>query len=139
MYQIWRLPYFYAPDIQGQNAPKPIVDMHGDIEEYEDIPAAQAVIDELQDGVYILEHNEHSAPDLIIVDDVTGDYVYSGRNFDMSNYDWDGWDDPDNAYVCACPTSDGDACGECGNCIERMINQDRTYIRSRMENSINES
>lgn len=106
-YQIATLPHYYAPDIQGQEKPRI------DDEMYDTIDEAKAAIAELEDGIYYLDHNESGRPTYVVVDDVTADYIASGRNEDMSNYDWE------NAKC---------GCGECSTCFDMMIGQDRDCL-----------
>jgi len=115
MYAISVLRNVYQPDIQGESQPGFHNDFHGNIVEFETIEEAKSEIAEWESDRVVLSHNEYSAPDYIIVSDVTADYIQSGRNSDMSNYDWDGAE-------CEC--------GECQKCFAMMISQDRDYIRS---------
>ena len=102
-YAIATIPNYYMPDIQGNNA------------------EAQSAIDELEDETYCLSHGEAGRPEYVIVDDCVADYIDGGRNSDGSNYDWDDND---------CDKNNGDCCGECQQCIEMMIDQDREYVKA---------
>lgn len=108
-YQIVTIPNYYEPDIQGKNAVK-ISD-----EIYDSIADAKERIEELEDGTYCLANGEAGRPDYYVVESVDADYIASGRNEDMGNYDW----------------TDADCdCGECNACCGMMIDQDRDYVQS---------
>lgn len=107
-YKIAVLRYAYQPDIAGLER------VHFINEEFETVEEAKEFIAELDNEVYILQHNEYSRPDYVVVDEVTANWVESGRNGDLSNYDWS------NAEC---------TCGECNKCIATMIGQDRAYVR----------
>lgn len=118
MFAIAILKNVYTPDIQGESQPRFYSDDHGEIIYFDTTAEAKAQIAEWQNDRIVLSHNEHSAPDYVIVNDVTADYIRDGRNQDMSNYDWDHAD-------CHC--------GNCQTCFAMMINQDRRYIRTHAE------
>ncbi|MEM4658358.1 MAG: hypothetical protein QXX77_08065 [Candidatus Methanosuratincola sp.] len=107
-YKIAVLRYAYQPDTGGLER------VYFLDEEFETVEEAKEFIAELDNEVYILQHNEYSRPDYLVVDDVTADWIMSGRNSDLSNYDW----------------SDTECtCGECSKCIVTIIDQDRAYVR----------
>lgn len=93
----------------------------GDIAVY-NLQAAKDELADLHNCVYWTSHGEMGRPEYIILEAADADYLSSGRNMDMGNYDWDD---------CACQHADeaGDPCGECNNCIGCMANQDRDYVR----------
>jgi len=106
VYNVEETPTFYrADDRQG-----------GDPEFFENCAAAQEVVGDLDDVPYVTSNGESGRPDYYIVSDIVADYIESGRNSDMGNYDWDN---------CPCPD---ECCGECAVCQEYMIDQDRSYI-----------
>jgi hypothetical protein len=86
---------------------------------YDTIEEAQEIIDDMEADDYVLSHNEAGRPDYYIVDDNDADYVATGRGGDESNYDWSD---------CSCTRNNGDCCGECDECIDIEIEQDREYI-----------
>jgi hypothetical protein len=93
---------------------------HTEYVTYDRIEEAQAVIDDLESDVYVLDHNEAGRPDYYIVDDGVAEYIATGRGYDGSNYNWDD---------CDCD------CGDCDECLALMIDQDRQYI---IDNAISE-
>ena len=106
VYNVEETPTFYrADDRQG-----------GDPEYYDTISEAQGAVDEMLDQPYMTRNNEAGRPCYYIVSDIVADYMESGRNGDMGNYDWD---------TCDCPD---ECCGECTVCHEYMVEQDRSYI-----------
>lgn len=109
MYKIAILRHAYYPDLQGLET---VRFAEG---EFETVDDAIATVREMDGDIYIMEHGESGRPTLIVVDDVDADYVASGRNQDGSNYDW---------TVAECE------CGECAECLDMMIHQDRAYLRS---------
>lgn len=109
-YQIAEMPYYYTPDIQGRNRPEILSEI------YDSVEKAENEISSWNNQVYILHHGEYSRPDYCILTVADAEYISSGRNFDMSNYDW-------NDAVCVC--------GECNNCLAEMIEQDRQFIYDR--------
>ena len=117
------LPNYYGPDIQGNNAVNFLTtdDSNASMILYDTIDEAQDAIDELEDDTYYLSHGEAGRPEYVIVEDGVADYISDGRNGDMSNYRWDEND---------CKKNNGDCCGECPECIEMMIDQDRDYINN---------
>lgn len=114
-YQIVTLKHYYQPDLQGKEQPS------FNDEYYDTVADAEKVARKLNDETYYLDHNESGRPDYAIVNERDAEYIRSGRNEDMSNYDWDGAE---------CD------CGECRTCFEMMIIQDRDYIRSNAEKVI---
>lgn len=67
-----------------------------------------------KDAVYYTSHGESGCPTYLVVDDVSADYVISGRGGDISNYNWE----------------DADCdCGECSACFAMMIAQDRAFLQ----------
>ena len=114
MYKIAVLLDAYQPDIQGDE--QPVIRE----ETYDTIDEARAIVDAEMDEPLYYEHNIYGRT-LYVIDDVTADYITGGRNADGSNYDWD-----NNA----CRRDDGEACGECNECIRMMIDQDREYIKT---------
>ena len=89
---------------------------------YDSIADARDVIDEMDSETFTLDHNESNRPTYHIVDDNTADYMATGRNYDMSNYDWD-------KSTCT-QGDDNSPCGECDDCLEYMLNADIEYIES---------
>ena len=117
-YRIAVLHDCYTPDLQGQRRPV----IKGDV--YDTVDDARAEITRLTDGPLYIDNNIYGVT-YLVVNDVTADYIESGRNGDMSNYDWDNND---------CTSSDqGQCCGECRDCITMMIDQDRECIRQNAE------
>lgn len=86
---------------------------HVPIYYYDTIDEAKSAIEEEEDGIYVTNNNEAGAPEYIIVEESIADYINSGRDGDMGAYNWDDCD-----------------CGECNDCIQLMIDQDRDYIRA---------
>ena len=86
---------------------------------YDTIEDAEELISEWNDDTYVLAHNEAGRPSYYIVDDNIASYIASGRNSDGSNYDWSS---------CSCTRNNGECCGECDECLELMVYQDRQYI-----------
>ena len=113
MYNIAILHHCYQPDLQGDGQPSWHECNGNDLVTYNTVQDAQDQIDDWDDDIYVTDHNEIGRPTYVIISDMTADYIRSGRNQDMSNYDWD------NA---ACD------CGECDECMSMMIEQDREYI-----------
>ncbi len=113
MYEIAILGHYYHPDLQGKETPRIHCDERNNPIEYDSLEDARAVIDEWNDDVYILSHNESGRPTYLIVANVDGDYIHDGRNGDLSNYDWDD---------ASC------TCGECNTCFQMCIAQDREYL-----------
>lgn len=105
--RIAKLGNFYLPDLQGDNSVKILGD------NFDTIKEAENEIDELESGIYQLSNNEAGRPDYYIIDDNDADYLETGRNYDLSNYDWE------NAEC---------DCGECNKCISMMIEQDRQFV-----------
>lgn len=117
----------YQPDMQGLGAVHfEMDDNQRNINLYS-LDDAKARIEELDGDVYVTTNGEAGRPDYYIVDEVTADYIETGRNSDMSDYDWD--NDP-----CTSHDNDGNACGECKECIDMMINQDRQLVQSNAVN-----
>lgn len=81
---------------------------------YDSYKEAKKIINMLDNEIYVLSNNEYSRPEYYIIDDITADWIKSGRNEDMSNYDWD-------EAKCVC--------GECSICIKMMNEQDREYVK----------
>jgi hypothetical protein len=119
-YQIAILRHTYMPDLQSDRSPRIYSDSHNVPIEYDTADAAKTQIAEWEGEVYITSHNESGRPTYLVVESVDGDYIHNGRNGDLSNYDWDGWQD-----FCS---RDDDACGECSGCTKHMIDQDREYL-----------
>jgi len=108
-YQEVRTPKFVEEDGRG-----------GSILYFETIEEAREWIKEAESEVYVLEHNEYMSPEYIIVEDIVAEFIRSGRNQDLSNYDWSG---------CVCTKGpDGEPCGECNECFSHMAALDRDYI-----------
>lgn len=108
------LRHAYHPDLQSMEQPKVLCEDGTDTPvDYETLEDAIAEVNERNGETYYLSHNESGRPTYVVVDDVDAEYVRSGRNGDMSNYDWD--------------NADCD-CGECNECCEMMIGQDREYL-----------
>lgn len=108
------LKHAYHPDLQGMEQPEIYCEENTDIPvDFETLEEAKAQIEKWNDETYYLSHNESGRPTYLVVENVDADYVRSGRNQDMSNYDWD----------------DADCeCGECNVCCSMMIGQDREYL-----------
>lgn len=87
---------------------------------YLSVSEAKSVIEELDDTVYVLEHDEMSRPEYYVVDYYLKDYI-PGRECDGSNYSWDDHD--------SCIQGEDEACGECNECYKYMTWQDVEYIR----------
>lgn len=119
MYSIAILRNVYKPDLQCESQPSFYTDFHGDIVEFETAEDAKSKIREWKSDRVVLSHNEYSTPDYIVVSNLTAEYIQSGRNGDMSNYNWD---------------EAGCECGECQDCFEMMIAQDRAYILQKKDN-----
>ena len=106
----------YYPDIQGKSA---VTFVHTEndqnINYFDSIEEAVEEKEKLESETYLLSNNEAGRPEYYIVNDNVGDYILSGRNYDMSNYNW-------NDANCDC--------GECFKCFQMMIDQDRSYIKS---------
>lgn len=107
-YKIVELKNTYTPDLQGDRQPI-VLD-----EAYENYTDTQDAVYELDHEVYVTSNNEADRPDYLIVEEIDADYVEDGRNMDMGNYNWS--------------ESECD-CGECSDCCEMMISQDRAYLR----------
>jgi hypothetical protein len=122
-YMIAILRNVYQPDLSGLGTVRFYHEEPNDQhhpEYYSTIEDAQEQIDMLEDDSYYTCNGEAGAPEYIIVDDDIGDYILDGRNGDLSNYDWSD---------CGCERGDdNDCCGECQECLEYMIDQDRQYI-----------
>ena len=121
MYRIAMLREAYLPDLQGMRRPI-IID-----EAYETLADAHAAVAALDAEVYVTTNGESGRPAYLIIDDVAADWVEGGRNQDASNYNWD--DDR------ACTNT----CGECNECIDMMIRQDRRYLRMSQINARGET
>lgn len=124
-YAIAILGEFYAPDIRGERTVRFVTDA----DKY-DLPVlfdtaedAKSRIDDLEEDVYYLAHNEAGRPEYVILSESIADHIRTGRGGDQSNYDWD-------AHQCDQMDSDGNACGECSACIDMMIDQDRGMVRA---------
>lgn len=114
-YQIAKLPNYHS-NLQGNNRVRIFTNLFDTIEE------AQTFISRIEDGVYLLDHNEHSRPDYYIVEDTVARYIDTGRDQDLGNYEWE-------SAKCTC--------GVCDTCCEMLIQQDREYIV--MHNALTES
>ena len=81
--------------------------------EYDTLADAITRRDELAEALYVTGSHEAGRPEYVILDDTDAEYLRSGRNGDMSNYDW----------------ADADCeCGDCRECREMMQEQDRDWI-----------
>jgi len=119
-YTVAVLPEYYWPDVQGRNSVGIIADDDGQTVYYDSVADAAAAITELRRKKYVLANGEAARPSYYILSDTDGDYIASGRNGDMGNYDWDD---------CGCDRGDdGDCCGDCNCCSNYMINLDRQYV-----------
>lgn len=119
-YMIAKLNNVYMPDLQCLGSVRFVQRDDGqDAEYFETLGDAKTKLAELNHETYVTVNGESDRPDYYIVDDNAGDWINSGRNGDLSNYDWDG---------CDCDKNDGDCCGECSDCISHIIEQDRQYI-----------
>jgi hypothetical protein len=86
---------------------------------------ARERVAELDGEVYVTDNGEAGRPEYVIVEDGIADYISSGRNMDLSNYDWDD---------CSCKAGDeGQCCGECNECLQLQYDQDEQYIRDNQE------
>lgn len=127
-YAIAVLRQAYQPDLQNLEQVYFIKiegDQHDNLEIFDNLDDAEEMIDVLDSEIYVTTNGESGRPEYFIVEEDTADYIMSGRNSDMSNYNWDD---------CDCDKNDGDCCGECEICNDYMIYQDRIYIKN---NSIN--
>ena len=79
---------------------------------------AQEAIYKIRAEIYVLAHNESNSPTYYIVNENTAEYITTGRNSDMSNYDWDDWN---------CD------CGECDECLEFMLKEDIQLVKNEAE------
>ena len=104
----------YSPDIQGHGAVDFLRSQDGrdDVEAYA-LEEARDMVGELDNEVYYTSSGESGRPDYVVVSYDDAMWISEGRNSDMGNYDWEG--------------SDCD-CGDCRNCTEMMIAQDRDYV-----------
>jgi hypothetical protein len=82
---------------------------------------AQDAIDEIYETDYCTGQNEIGRPDYYIIDEDDADFIRSGRDGDLSRYDWDD---------STCHRNNGNACGECDECVDYIIAADRQYIVS---------
>lgn len=103
----------YQPDLQGLEAPK-FYEVDDKIIDFDSADEAFAKVGELDDAVYYTSHGESGRPKYLVVDDVSANYIISGRGGDMGNYNWD--------------SADCD-CGECSTCFAMMIDQDRDFLK----------
>jgi hypothetical protein len=117
-YQIVVVPNFFDPDIQGNNRPTFLCrdGRRGDEELlFDSIADAKDLIMELEDGTYCLANGEAGRPEYYIVE-----AGYDISHGDQGNYDWSDND---------CTNGDDETCcGECSECIEMMIDQDRERV-----------
>lgn len=114
MYYVAILKNVHQPDVQGERAVSWL--RHEGTDEaiaYDSIDEAQLAIAEIDGGIYVLGHNEYARPNYRVVDAGVYGYVSSGRNQDGGNYDW---------------PEDHCGCGECRDCCDLMLDQDREYI-----------
>lgn len=81
--------------------------------EYDTLAAARRRRDELDAERYVTHSYEAGRPEYVILDDTDAEYIRSGRNGDMSNYEWED---------ASCE------CGDCRDCREMMQEQDRDWI-----------
>ena len=96
-------PYFYRENLFGK---------------YDKMSYKEAMekIEGIDREVYVLENNEYRRPSYIIVDSISAGWVDSGRDGEMSNYDW---------YDSECN------CGECRICTEMKNSQDIEYLKTK--------
>lgn len=107
-YRIAILKHYYHGSLGVNNAPRIAEEI------FETIEATQATIDELENEVYTLDHNESERPDYYVIDANSADYIIDGRDGDFSNYNWD------NANC---------DCGNCDDCFAMMADQDREFVK----------
>ena len=108
------LKHGYHPDLTGIEQPRFELDHNGNPREFE-LDEAKRIIEQWENEPYVLSHGESGRPTYLIVESIDGNNIYSGRNGDMSTYDW-----PDDMNC--------NACGECTACMQLMIDQDRDYL-----------
>ena len=115
-YKIVALPDFFLPDIQGRNRPVVVRSDETGAERYFDtLDGAREAKGELESGRYDCRNGEAGRPEYHIVE---ADFVIGHE--DGGNYDWDD---------CDCTAGeDGEACGECNECLALMIEQDRDMV-----------
>ena len=103
--------------------PKQTIGFYSDERQYrvvfDTVKDAQEAIYKIRAEIYVLAHNESNSPTYYIIDENTAEYIATGRNSDMSNYDWDG---------CDCD------CGECDECLEFMLEQDIQLVKNESKN-----
>jgi len=115
-YKIVVLRQAYSPDLQGIERPHFLSEENSQDDLVIDtIEDAKDKIEELDNEIYVTSNGESGRPEYLIVDD-----NYTIGYDDMSNYNWDDSDCDRGA--------DGEACGECADCIQLMINQDRQGV-----------
>ena len=109
-YKIAILKQTYAPDIHGDSSP------YFADENYDTIADAQQAVNRMTSAVYITGSGESGRPELIIVDN-DAELGYS----DLSSYNWDSSD--------CTRGNDNTPCGECADCLQLIISQNRKLIR----------
>ena len=118
MYNIAILRSIYRPDIHLDMSVSFYNDFFGNPVDFEFVRDAQEQVAKWEKARVVLAYNEYSPAKYVIVENNISDYILSGRNSDISNYDWDN-------TKCDC--------GECSECFELMISQDRKYILDHAE------
>lgn len=104
LYKIAKVSYFYSYPLQVVSILE---------ESYDSVKEAIKVITEYDTTTYYLSVGEACRPDYYIVTNEVANYIKSGRNGDISKYNW-------SQAECVCT--------ECKHCKDMMNNQDVDYI-----------
>ena len=91
---------------------------------FDSIRNAEVWVDTRNNNPYTLQHNEASRPEYYVLDKNDAEYIYTGRNSDDTNYDWDEIDEEN------CLDSETDhACGECLYCSRLKTYQNIDFAK----------
>jgi len=118
-YKIAILRQAYSPDMQGIEHPTFLAEDDGQGDWTGDLDVAKARVEALDGDTYVTTNGESGRPEYIIVPE---DTEIGHESLDMYN-----WDDND---CTANANNDSTPCGECAQCIDMMIDQDRDMIRN---------